>query len=70
MKRFLENNLKYNCPVALRLHRGDDLDYTLRWGWGCVSATNPNSIAHIPLEFASASANFRVANAENDAQTT
>ena len=26
--------------------------------------------AHIPLEFASASANFRVANAENDAQTT
>ena len=26
--------------------------------------------AHIPLEIASASANFRVANAENDAQTT
>ena len=26
--------------------------------------------AHIPLEFASASANFRVANAENIAQTT
>ena len=26
--------------------------------------------AHIPLEFASALANFRVANAENDAQTT
>ena len=29
-----------------------------------------NHKAHNPLEFASASANFRVANAENDAQTT
>ena len=42
----------------------------IRDGYLFQVSKNMLTKAHIPLESAFASANFRVANAENDAQTT